>query len=142
MIVGFNFNKVNVERKEAAKGKINISNNVAIKDIEQKELPFGKEKQNALKFTFEFTSKYEPEIGAIVLGGDVLFVDDAKKIKEILDSWKKDKKISREVMASVLNNVLTRCNIQALILSQEVNLPPPVPLPKVKVETGEKEYIG
>jgi len=142
MIVGFNFNKVNVERKEAAKGKISISNNVAIKDIEQKELPFGKEKQNALKFTFEFTSKYEPEIGAIVLGGDVLFVDDAKKIKEILDSWKKDKKISKEVMTSVLNNVLTRCNIQALILSQEVNLPPPVPLPKVKVETGEKEYIG
>ena len=43
MIVGFNFNKVNVERKEAAKGKISISNNVAIKDIEQKELPFGKE---------------------------------------------------------------------------------------------------
>ena len=142
MIVGFNFNKINVERKDMIKGKISISNNVSIKNIEEKDLALGKEKQNALKFTFEFDSKYEPNIGDIILGGDILFVGDAKKAKEILDSWKKDKKIPKDVMTSVLNTVLTKCNIQALILSQEVNLPPPIPLPKVKRETEDKGYIG
>ena len=141
MIVGFNFNKIDVEKKEMVKGKISISNNVSIKNIEQKDLDFGKEKQNALKFIFEFNSKYEPNVGDIILGGDVLFVGEAKKTKEILDNWKKDKKVPKDVMTSILNTVLTRCNIQALILSQEVNLPPPVPLPKVRVE-GEtnKDY--
>jgi hypothetical protein len=40
-------------------------------------------------------------------------------------------------MSAILNTVLTKCNIEALILSQEVNLPSPIPLPKVKVDSAE-----
>jgi hypothetical protein len=141
-VIGFNFNKITVEKKEINKGKVNISNNVAIKNIEQKDISLGKDKQDALKFKFEFTSKYEPGLGSILLGGDVLFLTDAKKSKEVLDGWKKDKKVPKEIMANILNTVLSRCNIQALILSQEVNLPPPIPMPKVKVGDKTKEYIG
>ena len=141
-VIGFNFNKINVEKKEISKGKVNISNNVAIKNIEQKDISLGKNTQDALKFTFEFTSKYEPGLGNILLGGDVLFLTDAKKSKDILDSWKKDKKVPKDIMAGILNTVLSKCNIQALILSQEVNLPPPIPLPKVKMGTKDKDYIG
>ncbi len=141
-VIGFNFNRINVEKNEAEKGKVNISNNVAIKNIEQKGISLGKDKQDALKFTFEFSSKYEPKLGAITLGGDVLYLTDSKKSKEILDNWKKDKRVPKEIMAGILNTVLARCNIQALILSQEVNLPPPIPLPKVKVGSKDKEYIG
>src|SRR3989338_3766113 len=129
-IVGFNFAKINVERKEVQRGKINISNNVAIKDVESTDISLGKEKQNALKFTFEFTSKFEPKIGSILLGGDLIYLGDVKKVKEVLDGWKNDKSIPKDVMTSILNTVLTKCNIQALILSQDVNLPPPVPLPR------------
>lgn len=141
-VIGFNFNKINVEKKEITQGKVNISNNVAIKNIEQKDIALGKNKQDALKFTFEFSSKYEPGLGNILLGGDVLYLTDAKKSKEILDGWKKEKKIPKEIMAGILNTVLSKCNIQALILSQEVNLPPPIPLPKVKVGDKSKDYIG
>ncbi len=140
--VGFNFNKINVEKKNIGKGKVNISNNVAIKNIEQKDISLGKSKQDALKFTFEFTSKYEPGLGSILLGGDVLYLTDSQKSKEILDGWKKDKKVPKDIMAGILNTVLAKCNIQALILSQEVNLPPPIPLPKVKVGGKDKDYIG
>jgi hypothetical protein len=141
-IIGFNFNKINVEKSEVGKGKVNISNNVAIKNIESKGISLGKDKQDALRFTFEFTSKYEPKLGNILLGGDVLFLTDAKKSKEIVDGWKKDKKVPKDIMAGILNTVLAKCNIQALILSQEVNLPPPIPLPKVKVGDKDKNYIG
>ena len=134
-IIGFNFNKINVEKGSTVRGKISISNNVAIKNIEEADLPFGKDKQNGLKFIFEFTSKYEPNAGSILLGGDVLYLEDSKKVKEILDVWKKDKKAPADIMGSILNTILAKCNIQALILSQDVNLPPPIPLPKVKTET-------
>jgi len=141
-IVGFNFTKINVERKEMQKGKINISNNVAIKDVKPTDISLGKEKQDALKFTFEFTSRFEPKIGSILLGGDLLYLGDANKIKEVNEGWKKDKRVPKEIMGSILNTILAKCNIQALILSQEVNLPPPVPLPKVEIGTPEKQYIG
>ena len=144
MIVGFGFTKLSAEKKEAPKGKIDINNNVTIKNVQEDDFSFGKEKQqNVLRFTFEFTSKYEPAVGTILFEGDLLYLEEPKKIKEILSSWKKDKKIPKEIMTGLLNTILTKCNVQALILSQEVNLPPPIPMPKVQLaEQAEKSYIG
>ena len=143
MIVGFGFTKLSAEKKETAKGKIDINNNVSIKDIKEDSFSFGKDSQNVLKFVFEFTSKYEPSIGNILFEGELLYMEDSKKTKEILNSWKKDKKIPKELMAGMLNTILTKCNVQALILSQEVNLPSPIPLPKVQIQQqAEKNYIG
>ncbi|MBI2208086.1 hypothetical protein HYU50_01170 [Candidatus Woesearchaeota archaeon] len=133
-IVSFNFTKIEAEKKEAGKGKININNNVAITDVGEKDLSLGNEKQKVLSFTFEFTSTYEPKIGLIRLVGDVLYMDDSKKVKQILDDWKKDKKLPKDIMTGILNTILNRSNVQALILSQDVNLPPPILLPKVQVE--------
>lgn len=141
-IVGFNFTKINIERKEGGvSGKINISNNVSIKNIESKPFALGKNKQDGLKFTFEFTSKYDPDVGNITLIGDILYLTEKKKIDEILADWKKSKKISKEVITPILNMALVKCNVQALILSQELNLPPPIPLPKIQPREN-KEYIG
>lgn len=143
MIVGFGFTKLNAEKYEAAKGKIDINNNVTIKDVLEDNFSFGKDKQSIIKFIFEFTSKYEPSVGAILFEGEVLYLEEPKKIKEILASWKKDKKISQELMTGLLNTILTKCNVQALILSQEINLPPPIPMPKVQVAAqAESSYIG
>ena len=142
MIVGFGFTKLSAERNEAAKGKVDISNNVIIKNVEEVDLVLGKDKENVIKFLFEFTSKYEPNIGSILFEGELLYLDDVKKIKEILGSWKKDKKIAKELVPGLLNSILTKCNIQALILSQEINLPTPIPMPKVKVESSVSDYIG
>jgi len=89
--LGFNFNEIRVIRKEGAKGKINIKNNVSIKDIKEQSLNLGDKSQSALKFVFEFASKYDPDLGEIILGGDLLFMDSSEKVKKILNDWKKDK---------------------------------------------------
>ena len=57
-----------------------------------------------------------------------------EQVKAIAADWKKSKKVPKEMMASVLNNLLSKCNVEALILSREINLPPPVQLPKVNVK--------
>ena len=136
-IVGFNFTKINVEKTKTASGSVNIQNNVSIKNVEESSLSLGQAKQKGLKFTFEFVSKYEPNIGSITLIGDVLYLEEAKKVEEMFKEWKKDKKLPKEVMTAILNTALTKCNIEALILSQQINLPPPIPLPKVQ-ETKKK----
>jgi hypothetical protein len=140
-IVGFDFTKIDAEKKAPVKGKININNNVTIKNVEEQNLNLGKEKQNALKFVFEFVSKYDPGIGIIKLEGNVVYMADSKKIKEIMDGWKKDKKLPKDISTGVLNTVLTKSNVKALILSQDINLPPPIPLPKIQLDQ-EKGYIG
>tara|TARA_B100000315_G_C14154846_1_gene397354 strand:- start:5 stop:418 length:414 start_codon:yes stop_codon:yes gene_type:complete len=131
-VVGFNFTKINAERKPIIKGEIKINNNVSVKGVETHEIQLGKTKQEGLKVSFEFTSKYEPSVGEIKLLGEVIFLEESRKIKEIHEAWKKDKKLPKEILTSVLNNVLGRCNIQAMVLSRDINLPPPLPLPKVQ----------
>ena len=143
MIVGFGFTKLSAEKHESIKGKIDINNNVSIKDVQESNFSLGKDKQqNVLKFIFEFNSKYEPSVGTIFFEGEILYLEEPKKNKEILNSWKKSKEIPKELMAVLLNTILTKCNVQALILSQEVNLPPPIPMPTVQMSQPDKNYIG
>ncbi|MEK6983386.1 MAG: hypothetical protein AABX33_02335 [Nanoarchaeota archaeon] len=143
MIVGFGFTKLTAEKKEAPKGKIDINNNVTIKEVQEDNFSLGKNKQQkVLRFIFEFTSKYEPDVGNILFEGDLLYMEEPKTANQILENWKKDKKLPKELMEGLLNTILTKCNVQALILSQQVNLPPPIPLPKVQMAQPEKSYIG
>ena len=145
MIVGFGFTKLSAEKLDPAKGKIDINNNVSIKDVQEDNFSLGKDKQqNVMKFIFEFTSNYEPNVGKILFEGELLYMEEPKKSKEILNDWKKNKKLPKELMGNLLNTILTKCNVQALILSQQVNLPPPIPLPKVQMASAveNKDYIG
>ena len=67
-------------------------------------------------------------------------------LKERSEQWKKEKKLPVGVTTLVSNTILTRANIKALMLSQEVDLPPQIYLPKVSpADQGESkkgDYIG
>lgn len=132
-IIGFNFTKMHIERKAPVTGKISVKNNVAIKDVEKKDFNLGKSKQVGIQFTFEFTVDYEPKIAEIILEGEVIDLQDEKRAEAIVKEWKKSKKLEPAVMTNILNTVLSKANIQALIMSKDMNLPPPIPLPKVNV---------
>lgn len=129
-IIGFELSKMLIERKNLMKGKINIANNVAIKDVGEVKISMGPSK-TALKFTFQFTTKYQPDIGEIIIEGDIIYLTSEDEAKAIITQWKKEKKIQKDIMNPVLNNVLNKCNIQALLLSREMNLPAPIPLPRI-----------
>ncbi len=141
-IVGFNFDKINVEKTNPIRGRVQVKNNMAIKNVEQQELILGKKKENILKFSFEFTSEYEPNIGIIDLKGHILFMEEPDEIKKIIDGWKKKKFIPQDLMTVLLNTVLIRCNIKTLILSNDVNLPPHIKLPTISPKSDASQYIG
>ncbi len=136
-IVGFDFTKLLVERKGPIKGKVNIKNNVSITKVEKATLSLGASKQAGLKFSFEFTAVYEPNLGRILIEGEVLDLqNDEKVVDKAVADWKKDKKVEQKLMTGLLNSVLSKSNIQALLLSKEINLPPPIPLPKLGANAG------
>ncbi|MEA3429896.1 MAG: hypothetical protein U9R08_01350, partial [Nanoarchaeota archaeon] len=133
-IVGVNFKKINVEKNDSMKGKISIKNNILIKDVVKHSLEFGDKKRDAIKFIFDFVTTYDIDkknLAKINLEGDVMSIEKADVTKYVLDKWKKDKKLDDSLMALILNTALVKCNIQALILSKEMNLPSPIPLPKI-----------
>ena len=133
-IAGFAFTKVSAERTDGKGTKIDIENNVSVKAIEEMELGVEKSGKKTLRFSFEFNSVFKKDFGSIVLAGDVLYLGEEKKAKEVLKLWKKDKKVDSELMPVIINTVLQKCNIEAILLSREVGLPSPVPLPKVNVQ--------
>lgn len=128
-IVGFNFTKINMERKQVdVKGEIKVNNNFSIKDIESKEVTIGRTKEKVLKFTFEFISKYEPELATLLLGGEILYLSDAKVQADVMKEWKKSKKMLSAVTPELVSAIVNRCNVESVVLSREINLPPPVPM--------------
>jgi|TARA_Y100000310_G_scaffold338661_1_gene428998 hypothetical protein len=143
MIIGFHFTKILIEQQNQLKGKVGISNGVDITNITEQKYSL-KNKQKALTFQFTFTVDYKKDIGNITLNGDVMYLLNEKRYKQVLDLWKKNKKIPPEESMIILNRVLHKCNIKALELSQELNLPPHIPLPKVNFETQSlaESYIG
>jgi hypothetical protein len=132
-VIGFSFTKMLVEKHSPVKGKISINNNVGITSVEETKLDINTDKKS-LKLVFEFTSAYEPSVAKILLQGEVIYLVDKSQAEEIVKNWKKNKKLDKEIMSHVLNNVLAKCNVEALILSKDMNLPPPMPLPKVGIK--------
>ncbi len=141
--IGFNFDKIEaLKNVDEIKGNVNVKNALNILDVKLQEVTVDK-KQEVLKFIFEFKLDYEPKIGSISLTGNMMYLDDQKKLKEIIQGWKKDKKLPPDIMKGLFNTVLIKANIKALNLAQDINLPPHLPLPKLQQQSKDySEYIG
>lgn len=142
-IIGFNFEKIEAERKKPVVGKIEVNSNIDIEDIEESKLDVIKDK-SALKLSFDFKIKYKPEIAEINLRGSVLLLTEKDEAKSILKKWKV-KKISDEIRIPIFNVILTKANLRALQLEEELNLPTHIPLPKIKSKTekeNNRSYTG
>ena len=142
-IVGFNYNKIDVNKTDKVVAKMNIKSDVQITDIKEEKLPTGKTKTEGLRFDFTYNVNYEPKIGSINLSGFIYYLDDPKIIKNVAKGWKKDKSIPDNVTLEIINAVLFKSTIKALAMAQEVNLPPHLPvIPKANPKAKSKDYIG
>ncbi len=137
-IVKINLHKVHATRDLNSKGgQINIQNNVSLKDVA--DLPFAVEGKRGLKFDFSFICSYEPDLGKIEVEGQVLYLDTEKKVAEVKASWQKQKKVPADVMEQIFNAALHKGHVQAIKISEDVNLPSPLPLPKIQVAPEVKD---
>ncbi len=124
-IVGLNFTKIDAERKKPIKGKVDIKNNIQFLSIEEAKIPVN-EKRAALRFEFEYVAVYEPGMGHIRLIGEIVYLAERKAADDLLKLWKKEKKTNADFMSGIMNHIL------AIVVGKDINLPAPIPLPKVK----------
>ena len=132
-IVNFSFTDINVHREHRARGKVSISTKFNIDSVEPYALNVGKASQAGLLFRFSQRTEYK-NLGDIALKGHILYLSEEEKINEILEMWKKEKKIKKDVFEHLANKVIEKCSIQSVVLSDTVGLPPAIRLDKIKVK--------
>lgn len=132
-IIGLNLKSVKafIDERKQIDGEINVNSAPVVESIEKKDLErFGL--KDVLVVNFTFSTMYEPKIGEIHFDGEVLYTSD--KHKEVLNRWKKDKRLDETVAAEILNAIFKKCLSKAVDIAQELRLPPPIQFPIVKIK--------
>ena len=138
-VVGFSFTKFDCEKVGAqAKGSIEIKHNVNITSVEKTNLNLGGSKTEVLRVIFAFDVLYGAEIGKISIAGDVIYTDTKEIVSETIKGWNADKKLNPLVNEQVHKFVYNKAIVRALELSDALNLPAPIPLPKVSFAPPKK----
>jgi len=124
----------NIIKGESAKPASRTSD---IKIEEIRELKTPSKDSNAVIIEFFYHSKYglkdsKNSLGSIEIRGDIVYVNSKEEIKNILDSWIKDKKIESKLMGGLLNAALNKSTIEAIEQAAKVGLPSPIPLPVLR----------
>lgn len=131
-VVGLSINNIDAKKHAEVTFGVKVNSTTDLKGVKEETLP-GFDKK-ALLIEFEFSTQYlapeDKKVAEFIIGGHVLVVDD--KHKEIMESWKKSKKLPDEIGLQVVNVIFNRCSKKSIILSDDLQLPSPVPLPFAK----------
>ena len=137
-IIGFAINKIFTEKYKDQKGKVSVQSNINITDIKESTMKGLNEGQKALLYNFEFLADYQPEIGYVKLQGYISSVEETAEADKILDEWTKNGTINSELRVKLYNNAFNKCSPVALLVSRELKLPSPFPMPKVQQNTKKE----
>ena len=142
-IVGLVLTQIDAKKKEEATGPVKINNNINIGEV--KEGNVGAINKKGLTIVFEYKADYinnkNKQFAEIFISGEILYLDDNHEA--IIKGWKKDKKLPEDLNIQISNTILRKCTIQALELSEELQLPPPIPIPQAsKKQQEDSRYIG
>ncbi|MGV8169368.1 MAG: hypothetical protein ACP5N3_04900 [Candidatus Nanoarchaeia archaeon] len=132
-IINISFTGINANRQAMPRGGVSITNNVKVENIEEAKMGLSQARQ-AVKVSFSYKSDYTPNFATIELRGDVLLMGTPEEVGKILDKWSKEKKLEQESARTILNHIMNRCALEVILLSKELGLPSPIPLPSIKAQ--------
>ncbi len=128
-IVGLNFKTIEA-KKEQAEPRAEIKVNSVPRINSLKEITVSSLQKKVISMEFDFVTKYDPKVGEIKIGGELLYLTD--KMKDIIEKWEKEKKLPEKSSLEVLNYLFRRCLLKVSSIAEDLQLPPPIPLPKIK----------
>ncbi|MBX8633253.1 MAG: hypothetical protein M1422_01095 [Candidatus Thermoplasmatota archaeon] len=93
---------------------------------------------------FRFTANYTG-MGFIKIEGKITVSDDSRSPESVVKEWRQTGNMPTDFANAVHNAVMANCIPTALLVSRDLQLPPPVPLPQVDVgqqKQGNKSVKG
>jgi len=128
-IIGERLNKIHAERGKLER-KMEIKTHIDLVDVSIQKIGVAAESKEGLAFSFVFKVNYGKAGGKIDVEGDVFYLDTPAKMKEIEDSWKKNKKLDAKLRMAIMNRVLELSYLQAIAMADQIRLPPPMQMPR------------
>ncbi len=92
-----------------------------------------------LTIEFQYTASYGP-IGMIKLEGTVNCEEDSAK--DIAKEWLDTRKMPDQFASAIHTAVMHACVPEAVTVAKDLGLPPPIPLPQVKLSSNTKQSQG
>lgn len=130
-IVGLSFNSVEAKRdkEQRIRAEIKVNSVPRINDMREVTISTLGDKK-VLSLAFEFVTNYDPRVGEIKIGGDLLYMTDDNK--KLLKQWEKEKKLPEKPSLEILNYLFRRCLLKVSNIAEDLQLPPPLPMPTIK----------
>jgi hypothetical protein len=92
--------------------------------------------ENNLNVEFQYTSSYGP-IGMIKLEGTIFCEDPAAK--QLAKEWLETRKLPDQIASTIHTAVMHTCVPEAVGIAKDLGLPPPIPLPQVRLGADPKK---
>ncbi|MCK5018971.1 MAG: hypothetical protein KAS32_18065 [Candidatus Peribacteraceae bacterium] len=130
-IIGLSFDSVHGDRDKEKRltAEMKVNSVPRINDVKEVNVPtIGNKK--VLSLTFEFVTNYDPKVGEIKISGDLLYM--AKDNKALLKQWAKEKKLPEDTSLEILNYLFRKCLLKVSTIAEDLQLPPPIPMPTIK----------
>ena len=132
-VIGLSLKSIEGKREANASGEIKVDSIPKILDIKEINVP-GVDKK-ALSVDFEFSTRYEPKIGDLKVGGQLLYVGEA--MGDVLKQWKEEKKVPEEASLEILNHIFRKCLVKSSSIADDLQLPPPLAMPVLRPKKAE-----
>ena len=97
---------------------------------------FTVEKENLAIIDFQYTASYGP-VGMIKLEGSLMY--DSEDAKKVSKEWNETRKMPNQVVGHIHTAVMHACVPEAVYIAKDLGLPPPIPLPQVKISGDQKK---
>jgi hypothetical protein len=134
-VLGFNFNKISAEKDKNFKLGI-VSTNIEFISVEKDSINMLKDSE-IIKMDFKFSIDYKESKDKksksqanILFEGNLILSTNKDETKNLLDFWKK-KQVPENMKMPLLNLILKKCSVKALVLEEELNLTHHIPMPKL-----------
>ncbi len=141
-IIGFNLKKILATRSNSfQRGPINT--NIEFTDVNKEKIDLLKDTEG-VRISFIFSVVYSDQEkkedlkhGEVSFEGDILFSANKEEAKDIAKSWKK-KQIEDKIRIPLINFILKKCSVKALLLEEDLSLPVHIPFPQVRKGNQEQ----
>ena len=89
---------------------------------------------------FQYTASYGP-VGLIKIEGSMQY--SGENIQTFVNEWNEKRKMPNEIASGIHTAIMHACVPQAVGIAKDLRLPPPIPLPQVRMgKPGNKQVKG
>ena len=92
-------------------------------------------KDNDANIDFQYTASYGP-VGMIKIEGTLLLESD--DVKKMSKEWNDTRKMPNQIASHIHTAVMHSCVPEAVTIAKDLGLPPPIPLPQVRLGAAPK----